>query len=222
MVFAHEVNRITFSGTMFSASEIWSTGFYLGDEDADTTMCTDASLTKLLAYWKTFFELSTSHISGDWKTLGVKAALYESNGHYPDENVIEKFYATPISGGEGGGSLPPQVSLSAQLATAIPHGLGAKGRMFLPGIRTPVSSTTGKIGATESGQIATALRAFFASVNGDADIPGLVINASKGSGLLPGLNARNVYVTTVRVGDVYDTQRRRRNALHETYASSTI
>jgi len=49
-----------------------------------------------------------------------------------------------------------------------------------------------------------------------------LILAARGSGLLPALNARNDYVETIRIGDVMDTQRRRRNGLTETYTSKVL
>lgn len=222
MAYAHKVVRVTIFGTMFSAAEEWSTGFFLGNEGSDAADPTTAGADMVRDAWETFFELSTSHISGDWKCEGVKLALLNEDGHTDLSNVVTSYYATPISGGEGGGSLPPQVSLSAQLASDIPRGPGAKGRMYLPGIRTPINSATGKIGSTEATQVATALKNFFNTVNGSFDAPGQLVNASQGRLGIGGVAPLNATVTKVRVGDVYDTQRRRRNALTETYQTQVL
>jgi hypothetical protein len=56
----------------------------------------------------------------------------------------------------------------------------------------------------------------------DADIPDELILAAKWSGLLGVIPAQNDYVETIRVGDVVDTQRRRRNGLTEVYTSRTL
>jgi len=48
-----------------------------------------------------------------------------------------------------------------------------------------------------------------------------VILASAGRGTA-GTGARNEPVTRIRVGNVYDTQRRRRNQLAETYVSANL
>jgi hypothetical protein len=82
--------------------------------------------------------------------------------------------------------------------------------------------TNGKIDATSVGAIATNLKTFFDSMVGDADIPDQLILAAKGTGALPALTAQNDYVETIKVGDVYDTQRRRRNQLVETYVQRVL
>ena len=221
--YAHKVVRVTIFGDMFNGNEEWSTGFYLGHEDTNASNPTGAWQGALKTAWQAFFTNTTAHISGDWKTIGVKSALMNANGTTDLDNVLTDYYASPIAGGEGGGSLPPQVSLSAQLGTLKPRGLGSKGRMYLPGVRTPVSSTTGKIGSTEAGQIATALKTFFNAVNASFDAPGKLITASHGPAFaLPGREPINVLVDRVRVGDVYDTQRRRRNGLSELYQQQSI
>jgi len=222
MAYAHKVTRVTMFGTMFGGAEEWSTGFFLGSVGGDAPAPTQAGADAIKGYWQTFFTAANSHISGDWKTEGVKLALFNTDGHTDLDNVKTSFYATPISGGEGGGSLPPQVSLSAQLASDVGRGLAAKGRMYLPGVRTPISSTTGKIGATEAGQIALTLKTFLDAVNGSIDAAGTVVLASKGRITGGGAAPVNAVVTKVRVGDVYDTQRRRRNGLTETYQTQTI
>lgn len=221
--YAHKVVRVTIFGDMFNGNEEWSTGFYLGSPTADATAPNANWQGALKTAWQTFFQAPGSHISGDWKTIGVKSALMNANGTTDLANVLTDYYATPIAGGEGGGSLPPQVSLSAQLGTAKPRGLGSKGRMYLPGVRTPVSSTTGKIGSTEAAQIAGTLKTFFQAVNASTDKPGSLITASHGPAFaLPGREPINVLVDRVRVGDVYDTQRRRRNGLSELYQQQSI
>jgi hypothetical protein len=220
--YRYQVVHTVLEGTMFSGGEIWRTGFFQGFADADAGAPSDASVTAVMGAWQTFFTSSTSHISNSWQCTGVKQSLLSTtDGKLVDDNVVEKFYTTALNGNEGGGSLPPQVSLVAQLGTALPHGLGSKGRMYLPGIRTPVG-TDGKIGNTEAGQVATNLKTFFDAVNAHADSVGHVINASKGSGLLFDFNKINVPVTKVRVGNVYDTQRRRRNALAEVYQTAVL
>jgi hypothetical protein len=63
---------------------------------------------------------------------------------------------------------------------------------------------------------------FFASVNGSTDAPGILVNASQGADREIASGRINRPVTHIRVGNVYDTQRRRRNALTEVYATDEI
>lgn len=220
--YAHKVVRVTLFGNMFQGNEEWSTGFFLGAPGADAAAPSPEWQAVLKNAWEIFFEAQTSHVSTAWTTVGVKSALIDANGSTDLSAVLTDYYATPITGGEGGASLPPQCTLSAQLATATPRGIGSKGRMYLPGINTPISSLTGKIGSTEAGQIALNLKTFFDTINGSFDRPGALITASHGRTppLLGG--PVNTIVDRVRVGDVYDTQRRRRNGLSELYQQQSI
>lgn len=221
--YAHKVVRVTIFGNMFSGNEEWSTGFYLGHTGSDASAPVAAWQGQLKALWQTFFQAGNSHISSAWTTVGVKSSLLLTDGTTDLSNVLTDYYASPIAGGEGGGSLPPQCTLSAQLGTDTPRGLGSKGRMFLPGVRTPVDGTTGKIGATEAGQIAGTMKTFLQGVNSASDAPGVLITASHGRVLpLPAASPINTLITKVRIGDVYDTQRRRRNGLTELYQQQAV
>lgn len=220
--YAYKVVRVTIFGDMFSSNEEWSTGFYLGATGSDASAPNAAWQGQLKALWQTFFQAGNSHISSAWKTIGVKSALINANGSTDLSNVLTDYYASPIAGGEGGGSNPPQCTLSAQLGTATPRGLGSKGRMFLPGVRTPVDSATGKIGATEAGQIAGTMKTFLDGVNAAADKPGVLITASHGRNSPAIGDPVNRLIDRVRVGDVYDTQRRRRNGLTELYQQQSL
>jgi hypothetical protein len=62
----------------------------------------------------------------------------------------------------------------------------------------------------------------FNALDASVDAPGHVVNASKGSKRALYTDGRNVPVNGVRVGNVYDTQRRRRNGLSETYVSAVV
>ena len=53
-------------------------------------------------------------------------------------------------------------------------------------------------------------------------MPGQLINASHPPVVIGGPSPVNKVVTTIKVGNVYDTQRRRRNALAESYAAATL
>jgi hypothetical protein len=93
--------------------------------------------------------------------------------------------------------------------------------MYLPGICAPVDST-GHISQTTVAGIATKMAAFFNTVDASIDAPGHSINVSRGHKAVLGVDARNVPINGVRVGNVYDTQRRRRDALAEVYSAATV
>lgn len=222
MVYAHKVNRVTLSGTMWGGAEIWSTGFFLGQKDADANDPTQAAADAIAAAWKTFFENANSQISSSYSFTMAKIAAIDATGH----TVLDKvFYAAPLTasvGANGTARLPSQCSLVATLTSARPRGLAAKGRMYLPGWAVAPGTDGLLTVATTVTNVATTLQTFFNAVNASVDVPNSVILAAKGTGLLPALTAQNDWVTGLKIGNVIDTQRRRRNGLNETYVAKTI
>lgn len=219
MGYAKKVCKVSINGTMFGGLEHWSTGFYLGATGADAVAPTDAFMAILASSWKTFFTAASSKIGLDYSTTSYRAALMGTDGK-AIPGAINNFYeGTPYTGAGGPAKLPPQCALVATLTTATPRGLGSKGRMYLPGISASVGSD-GHIQPTDTLAIATNLRNFLAALNASVEHPGTVITASQGSKApLVGAPVNRV-VSGVKVGNVYDTQRRRRNELVESYSFS--
>lgn len=215
--------KITVFGTSCDGAEEWSTGFRMGQEGAGSgNFAIGAGFTDaLLPLWQTFFTTGTTGISSNFKTTGIKAAVILPDGKTDLANVETKAYATPIAGGKASGIFPPQVALVAQLAAASPIGLGAKGRMYLPGVCHAMNSN-GHISPTEAQNVANALRTFLDAAENATNSPGYVINASKGRPGVPFTAPIHRRVTSVRIGSVYDTQRRRRNGLTENYYSAAM
>lgn len=215
MALPHRVVKVTFSGTMFSGAEIWSTGFYLGWENQDATAITDQGIADVSAAWETFFETSNSSISLEYQYTMCKMAVINNDGKTLADSAHYYSPQTAVSGGAGGSALPPQIALVATLANSLPRGLATKGRMFLPGVNGAVGAD-GRISSAVQNNVATNLKTFFDTIYNDADLPGNPVLASVGRGLLNTDGAiRNI--SQIRIGNVYDTQRRRRNALQETY-----
>jgi hypothetical protein len=221
MTYAHKVTRVTIMGTMYNTAEIWNTGFFVGTETADVTPPTQAAADMVKTAWQTFFTATGNSINYQFKTTGVKLALVNTDGHDDLAHIVTSMYTSPIAGAETGSGHPPQIALVASLIAGTAKGVGHRGRMYLPGVAAPMD-TTGHITTSYPASIATTLATFFSTVNSSFDSPGTVINASKGGtgfNLAPPINRS---ITDVNVGNVYDTQRRRRNALVETYSTHTV
>jgi hypothetical protein len=220
MALPHEVVKVTLSGTMFSGQEIWSTGFHMGYEDQAAAAITPQGVADVAGAWGTFFSLATSQIHSNYTFSMCKMARIGVDGKTIPDSA--EYYSPPtaINGGYSGPAFPPQIALVATLANSLPRGLATKGRMFLPGV-TVSPDNTGHIASNVTGNIATNLQAFFNTVFQDADLPGNPVLISTGNALQlrPGA-VRNV--TQIRVGNVFDTQRRRRNALMEQYTIKPV
>ena len=207
---------------MFTGAEEWSTGFFLGEENEDAPDPTQQTADDILAAFTTFFTHADTRIASTYKLTQCKVAKLDDNGQTISGKV---FYANPsgtVSGAVNGVVIPPQLALVVTLRSDRPRGKASKGRMYLPGITPNFDTGTGKIQASHITGIADNLKIFFDALVGDADIPGELILAAKSSGPLEIIPAQNDYVETIRVGDVMDTQRRRRNQLVETYTARTL
>lgn len=229
MPYAHSVKRVTISGTSFNGAEIWSTGFYMGSVGSDVSNPTQAFADAVRTAWTAFFQNATSGIANAWKTDNVKVAQVEADGKTNLSNVVYAPYGTAILGGGGAAVFPPQIALVASLENSGARGLAAKGRMYLPGVSITVG-TNGQIATPSVLSLANNMKTFIDSVNAAASIGEKVVLASQGRRVkgtdgkyvpVPG-TAVNSVVNRVRVGSVYDTQRRRRNQMVETYQSAAI
>lgn len=228
--YAHRVNKVQIIGTCFAGQEEWSTGFYMGATDADAVDPGTIAAAAIGGFWQTFFTNPTSAINQGFKTSTVKVSQLEVDGD-TDLDMIDIYdYPAPISGTNTGPPQAPQVTLAATLTSDLQRGLASKGRMYLPGINLPIFYNDPHISPTEQNGIANTLKTFFDAVNASSSVPGYVILASKGRktstgpdpddyNYVGGVNAR---MTGLRLGNVYDTQRRRRGDLVEAYVARVL
>jgi predicted secreted Zn-dependent protease len=223
------VNKVQISGTCFGGQEIWSTGFYLGLPGANAPDPGTATAQAVAGHWQTFFTNPTSAINQGFKTLHVKVSQLELDGDVDLDMINIYDYPSQITGTNNGPPQAPQVSLAVTLTSDLQRGLAAKGRMYLPGINLPVFHDNPHISLTEQNGIATTLKTFFDGVNADSNIGGNVVLASKGRKVKTADPKVYSYengviqnMTGLRLGNVYDTQRRRRNDIVETYVSRVL
>jgi hypothetical protein len=222
--FAHKVTRCTISGTCFSGAEIWSTGFWLGQEGADSADVTPPAAAAIGGFWSTFFTGASNGVNYRYSTTGVKLARMNADGSTDLDNVEYWAPSGAVTGGETGASYPAQVSLAATMISSNVRGPASKGRMFLPGVHIAVGAD-GRADSGAIGTTATALNSFLSAVNGSVDVPDWLILVSHEANVAKGERPRtsqNKRVEHLRVGNVFDTQRRRRNAMTETYVNRDV
>lgn len=220
MAFAHRVNRVTMSGTMYGGNEVWTTGFWAGSPSGDAPDPTDLGAEMIADEWQTFYTAVGTAISYLWLTTTIKITPYSAGGVIDQAKIKSYSYPSAIAGQSAAAGNPPQVALVATLVADNGIGNGGKGRMFIPGLTAGVD-TTGHIPTGTANGVAAGIATFLGNVAASFDNPGLPINAAKTSAAT-GMLAINRVLTSVKVGNVYDTQRRRRNALAEVYSTDTI
>jgi hypothetical protein len=109
--------------------------------------------------------------------------------------------------------LPPQVAVCVTLQTGRP-GRSYRGRHYLGGLPENKCEPPGKLVATSRTAIANFYSAWMGSVNSAIDSRLCVV-------LSPTLNI-GTPITAVSVGDIYDTQRSRRDSQVEVYTTATV
>jgi hypothetical protein len=118
-----------------------------------------------------------------------------------------------LVGTSGSGPLPPQIAVCVSLRTAF-SGARFRGRFYLPSPVTSTLATTGRLATTNVATFATALSSAFAAALSGVPLSFLVIYSRVGRSTSP--------VLTLDVGDVFDTQRRRRDKLVEVRNSQAV
>lgn len=220
--FFNSTHKVTIFGSCFGLNEEWTTSFSLGNiTGGDVGQSpTQAQADAIRDLWQAFFIHNGTGFNSAWKTIGVKVALTNTEGKTTPGAVSYSYYTTPISGATPTSSaLPPQCSLVATLTTNRIRGYGSKGRMYLPGIGFAVSGD-GRILTTQTDVTASQLKIFFDGVNAlpavNGDTLEVVLNSAERL-TEPAHAPIMTPITGLRVGNVYDTQRRRRNQLQEVY-----
>jgi len=220
MVYAHSVQRVTISGTSSQGAEEWSTGFFVGSSSADAGNPTQQFADAVRNAWTTFVQTTSTNMASTFLSTEVKVAQLGTDGKTLLDNTVFSTFSPAVAGTNTTLVYPPQVSLVVTLQSALSRGLAAKGRMYLPGISYPLQ-TGSQISTTNADAMANNFRVFLNAVNTGAPAGSRVILASAGRGTA-GTGATNQPVTRIRVGTVYDTQRRRRNSLTEQYSTAIL
>ena len=160
-----------------------------------------------------FVEAMCTALAADatWKAIFPSAVSFGSPKISTIDQATGEVLATSIHGAAYtctglGSSLPPQCSIVATLRTDL-AGKSDTGRFYLPGPVATNTTSAGRMDTTTTGAVAARLVAAFEAGNG-ASLGNEVIVYSR----------THRSITTVRsidVGDVIDTQRRRRDKLVE-------
>lgn len=174
------------------------------------------TLASVHAAWDTFVQTFIgSTVAGIWSTEQQLTEietdeLDPTTGH----NVAQERTAQNIKGKGTGAALPQRVAIVVGLRTALPTRKG-RGRFYLPGPDATNVTTTGLLlsgtATTLANGCAAALNTFAATAQP------VIYHRNK---LTPPPSTTNV--TTVTVGVVLGTQRRRTNKVAPAYSSAAI
>jgi hypothetical protein len=222
---AYRTTRVTISGTFAGGVEEWSTGFWFGAENEDAALPDQALADGIRNLWQTFFTNPQTYISSNYQSTLVKCASVGTDGKSDANDTI---YATFPTGTQGVSAthMPPQIALVATLTGANARGLASKGRMYLPGVGVELAAG-GHINEGKRNYIADHFKTFLDGVNAlpHNNVIQLASHGQlnkDGTPKIGGYGPINKAVKGFKIGSVYDTQRRRRNGIAESYNIKTL
>lgn len=171
-----------------------------------TSADVDALHAKLVAFWtvaKVWFAPAVS-------LVGSRVALMGTDG-----KAIQSYErsVTLTPGTASSNSLPTEVSIVASLNTPF-AGRRFRGRMYLPPPATSQTTPEGRVNATLRDGLAPEMRDYLSGSVGTSTLSS-VVASGVGEGALTAVSA-------VRVGDVFDAQRRRRESIREAYVTQVV
>lgn len=209
--------KVTLEGTNATDQDIWTTGWRIAPSLASEPIVNYPAMANTLlesvtGAAQTFWTAIQARVARGTRLNSVKVAPVDEDGRYIDnmDSVIYD-WETPLQG-SGTNAHPPQVSVVASLTTGTRRGNATHGRMYLPLTAISINSNDFTISTGERQTIANAVKGLLNDSLGTiADVSlDPVVMSNIGSG-----TTRTI--TTVAVGSIPDTQRRRRNRFAEEY-----
>lgn len=165
-----------------------------------------AAAARAVTFWdamKGAFSIYTEFIGSRFQWYGLDGLIVET---------IEEV-DPPVAGDGGSVSLPTEVAVVASLRTAS-AGRSGRGRMYLPPPSVDQVSTSGRLPAATGAGLAAALADLMQPISEGTTEWNAVVQSKTQQALRA--------ITAVAVGDIFDAQRRRRDALIESYSVSAI
>lgn len=221
MAFDREHYKISFGGRLANNEEIWSCGLslitYKGNS-TDNVLWTEfeSKMAAVVTEVEDYISHQNTFVPKGVKLEWVKAARIGTDGKYVSEPYIlpasaEGYYAD---------NYVPQATFVNTLVSNQWRNPGKYNRFYLPGF-LPGGGGIYKLSPTDNQAYVTALKSFIEGLN--SAVSGLPNLSSLYVGVVSNVGSgQSNEVIEVRVGNIIDTQRRRRNALVEDYKTADI
>ena len=205
------VYRLDFGGPLYS--DIWQCTLHMEGVAMPTA---DAALDDLVQDLSTWMAASKSANTASLAWVKFNEIDPVSRRYKSATDTHERILTTPVRGGVEGAGMPQQ-TLCISLLTGAKRGLASRGRFYPPATIASLGAD-GTVNPNAVEAIATAARTLITNLNNwpGADTP------FNGQVVVLGGNGVTRNVTAVSVGNVMDTQRRRRNKLRERYTTLAL
>ena len=210
MAYPTPLAYITAGGTHAGGREVWQVGIH-----TDPFVTTPAIMASLATIWSAWMSAGLSRHSAAAQLEWVKVAQLAASGKYLSLSEPTVAEVVPPVPGSAPGNYTPQATIVVSWTTGLKRGLAHGGRIFPPPTSLQATSD-GKCNNSDilgiANQAATLIQAINSALGGTAEC---VVASRVGAGGIRTING-------VRVGNVIDTQRRRRNQLVEDYQIAPI
>lgn len=174
-------------------------------------MSSSAVLGDVATAFTTFVDDFTAVLAPMWATeVQISELILDQLDASGKHNVAQERTAVTIKGSGGGVPLDPRTSVVIGLRTALPTRSG-RGRMYWVAPDDTHLTATGLLASTDAASLASGMSTALNTLSGTAT-PVIFHRAS----------ATFTPITTVSVGQVLGTQRRRTNKVPDNYQYSTV
>lgn len=209
--------RVTLEGTVGGGGDTWTSSFHMGASTGYTLAQLQTVADTIDASWQSnVWTISSPGVLDYYApaTDYVRTTVRDIAASGLTARVVTAGPGSAILGTATSSSLPPECSIVVSLLSEVAGGRG-RGRMYLPPTAVAPVGGLGEVsGGTVTDHLA-AMQAFFNDLNASTDVPDDVSIYSIAADVLR-------EVATIRIGNVYDAQRRRRNSLPEVYSGVPI
>jgi len=194
--------HMTLEGT--TPDGTWSFGLWTTNTGDDAAAALTKFQTAVAAMWAGDMD---AYISDQVSYTGQKVVTVDPSS---GKQIARADGVVSDAGVDAGETLPPQISLAVTLRTALATRAG-RGRFYLPPFAV-AQMDAGRLPSATQTDVLDQVKQMFDSLIGNGHTP--VIYHRTAASTTP--------ITTLAVGDVYDTQRRRRDSYVEAYVSDAV
>jgi len=207
--------RVAIRGTL-NASETFQFGFHVTDGlliDASAQDVADSVRDSFSDQWDVLVGSQTPQSIYPTTTVFTGVTAYELDEETGSATDVAEAGFTGVAGTSSNPALPPNVAMCVSLLTGAP-GRSKRGRLYMPAPQRDIVATGGLIPAVTQTTLATFWRETLEGINGgtlgfECVVYSRALSASR-------------RITQVRVGQVFDSQERRRRSLVDTGVSLDV
>jgi hypothetical protein len=207
MTFPTKLIRLQIGGSLYT-TEMWSMSFHFttaGDVAEASTIA------PAVEAWFDSLDTLGKHATANLGFVKFNE-LDHITGKYSNPGASNSHFFTPEITGPGPAAMLAQGTTCVSLRTALERGRGHAGRVYFPGYHTVASN--GRLNPGQASQVGDSIITMMNAITLFDPALTAVIWSKIGDLVVP--------ITGSRVGDVVDTQRRRRGALKEIYTTGTV